>query len=499
MKKIIRFLSVFICAVIALTVIASADDQLPVMNAYTTQEGVTLFVESPGAGVEQVYIGNEACQSFTESELGATRTVVLLDNSLSIQEGYRQGIKTFLTDLVAARNDGDTFTIATFSEDVAYLTQDDNDYLAIKEKIDAITFANQKSYFTKALYQVLSDIAESGTIQYTRVIVIADGAENEELGYTDDELYQKIRAVQVPIDTIGCSTGDNAENLKKMFSLSRMSNGKDYLIDNTSLPDILQDIIQEENHLVRIDVTPTQAMSDGTVRSVRVNFAGGAYASAEIAMPFWAAAEPEPETETAPAVEPAAEQTGLLRPGEPLFLALCAAAALVLVAVILVIAAAAKKKKKKKPAEPEPVDLSRIGHSSETALIAPRGAGETEILSGGSSPRTEVMSEKKTVRLCLQDLKDPAKTFEYPIRDRVLIGANASVCQIVIDYDKYVSSVHCEVIAKGDGFVVRDGGGSVLASTNGTYVNDQKATPELPLPPHSVLRLGALKFRVTFQ
>ena len=340
MKKISRFLSVFICAVIALTVIASADDQLPVMNAYTTQEGVTLFVESPGAGVEQVYIGNAACQRLTESELGATRTVVLLDNSLSIQEGYRQGIKTFLTDLVAARNDGDTFTIATFSEDVVYLTQDDNDYLAIKEKIDAITFANQKSYFTKALYQVLSDIAESGTIQYTRVIVIADGAENEELGYTDDELYQKIRAVQVPIDTIGCSTGDNAENLKKMFSLSRISNGKDYLIDNTSLPDILQDVIQEENHLVRIDVTPTQAMSDGTVRSVRVNFTGGAYASAEIAMPFWAAAEPEPETETAPAVEPAAEQTGLLRPGEPLFLALCAAAALVLVAVILVIAAA---------------------------------------------------------------------------------------------------------------------------------------------------------------
>ena len=290
MKKFWQMILTVCCLAVLFAGTAYAAEIQAVMNAYTGADTVTLFVKDQQQQIDQVYIDHTAVQDFTVEDAGPMRTVVMLDNSLSIPQAYREDIKTFLKDLVAARNDGDTFTIATFNEDVVYLTQDDNDYLAIKEKIDAITFANQKSYFTKALYQVLNDIAESGTIQYTRVIVIADGAENEELGYTDDELYQKIRAVQVPIDTIGCSTGDNAENLKKMFSLSRMSNGKDYLIDNTSLPDILQDIIQEENHLVRVDVTPTEAMSDGTVRSVRVNFTGGAYASVEIAMPFWAAA-----------------------------------------------------------------------------------------------------------------------------------------------------------------------------------------------------------------
>lgn len=59
-----------------------------------------------------------------------------MDNSLSIHERYREAIRDFLEELVAARSDGDTFVIATFAEDVTYLVEESNNYLDIKAKID---------------------------------------------------------------------------------------------------------------------------------------------------------------------------------------------------------------------------------------------------------------------------------------------------------------------------------------------------------------------------
>ncbi len=53
-----------------------------------------------------------------------------------------------------------------------------------------------------------------------------------------------------------------------------------------------------------------------------------------------------------------------------------------------------------------------------------------------------------------------------------------------------VSSHHCEVLRRGNDFVVKD-----LNSTNGTYINGQKIT-ESPLKPGQILRLGQVEMRL---
>lgn len=495
-----------------------------VMNAYTTSDSAVVFLKNQGKGIEKIYLGNDEAQYFSVEAVQAVRTVVILDNSLSIKQEYRDEIKSFLTELVAARNDGDTFTIATFAEDINYLAEESNDYLDIKEKIDALQFENQDSYFNNVLYTALEDIAKQEEIKYTRIILIADGVDDEAYGYTDDELNRKIVTAKLPVYIIGCSSKGNEENLKKMFALARLSNAKSYLMGDVSVNDILQDIVRETD-LVRVDIVPQDISCDGTSKIVRISY-GEDYCTTEMNMPFKAATEESPsngqpegvpasasgavmasaeEPSTVSATEPVSEPEAKSDGEFPIALIAIVVAGLIVVfaAIAVVVMICVKKKEPKK--KTQTVDLSGIGHSEHTSIVSSDDPdGETELLRpggsrGGGGDHTDMIGSSHLIRLFLQDLDNQERTFEYPVRDKILIGRNATKCQIVIDYSKVVSSIHCEVVAKGNSLYVRDGGGDVIASTNGTFVDGQKVAPELPLPSGSVLKLGQVRFKVTYK
>lgn len=358
----------------------------------------------------------------------------------------------------------------------------------------------RKLFFSNTLYDVLTDLENSSTGAYTRMIVIADGVDNETLGYTESELHKRIKDALIPIYTIGCSANNNEENLKNMFSLSRLSNGKSYLVDEIGFPGILQDILQDTN-MMKLTIFPPEVLCDGTVKSIRISI-GEAYCTAELKMPFKeisAKSKTVPET-TAPPLEtaPVDLKEEISLSFMPLLiggLGVCAVCSII--AVIML----SKKKKaaSRKTADQQSGWSPLTEHASESFF----SEGETEIMppyhQSAADDATGIISGSRSVKLCLQDVKDPSKTFEYPIRDRVLIGRDHTKCQIVIDYNQYISSIHCEVLAKGGGYIVRDGGGTVIASKNGTFVNEKKAAPEQFLPSGSVLRLGEVSFKVTFR
>lgn len=506
MKKIAALFLAMFCFVILLPVPVNAEELKAVMGCHTGEDSITVYLKNQGKEIDHVYIGNRECTDYDTGEPGAVHTVVIVDNSLSIPEEYRDDIKAFLTELAAARNEGDTFTIATFAENITYLVQDSSDYLEIREKVDSITFVDQESYLTKTLYTVMGALQEnSADDRYTRIIVIADGAENEALGYTDEELTRRIEEVCIPVYTIGCPTGKNDENLKKMFSISRMSNASEYLLDETDPSGILQDILNSTD-LIRVDIFPEDELCDGTRQSVRIGF-GEDYCTVEAAMPFKVNA-PAAETEVPVMASEETEeagQTAVVPPendiGFPVPILLAAAVGIFLIVTIMAAVVLVKKGKRKEP-EQRGVDLSEIGHSRETKLNPYKPGNETEILNPGRTAgpaKTEIINGGKTVKLCLQDIHDPTKTFEYPLRGAVLIGKDETRCQVVINYNKYISAVHCEILPKGNGYVVRDGGDTVIASTNGTFVDGVKAAPELALPAGSILKLGEVSLKVTYR
>lgn len=511
MKKTAKLCLVLSCMLLFISHMVYAAEAPSVMNAYTESEVLTVFVKAHEQTIDKVYLGNTEAKEYIVDEAGQIRTVIILDNSLSINQKYREDIKLFLTDLVAARNDGEIFTIATFNQDLTYLVQESSDYLDIKAKIEGLEFVNQDSYFTKVLYKVLDDIESSEDVKYTRIIVIADGVDNETFGYTDEELNQKVQAAGIPVYTLGCTTSGSEDNLKKMLALSRLSNAKSYLLDNTGISAILQDIISD-NDIIKITIIPHDEQCDGTVKQVRLSF-GDSYCLTELMMPFKEATGTVPITDQDIAekdveanAEPAEVTSGFHLDKKLLFGLLVAA----LVLIILIAVACVKLfSKKGSPRDREYDGDSLTGDvinltAADNEAGKPSEAGDkTEILGGTgrrntASTGTEIFNSR-TIKLCLQDMGDSSKTFEYPVRDKVVIGKDPKRCQIVIDYDKYISSVHCEVLVKEDKCIVRDGGPDAINSTNGTFANGKKVAPEAPLPSGATLRIGKTSFKVSYK
>jgi len=79
---------------------------------------------------------------------------------------------------------------------------------------------------------------------------------------------------------------------------------------------------------------------------------------------------------------------------------------------------------------------------------------------------------------------------EIPLKkDKFLIG-RAKECALRAGSEA-ISRRHCAIVLRDTGWTVRD-----LGSRNGTHVNDEKITTEVPLKPGDELRVGPLKFRI---
>ncbi len=472
----------------------SAEELPAVMNAYTTEDSVVMYVRNHE--IDGIYIGNQECPDFNVSENHGVKTFILLDNSYSINKAHRETIKSFLKDLVGARGDGDRFSIAVFTDHLEYLVQDSNDYLSIKDSIDAIEFSEHESYFSTCLAQAVDELQKDDSNMYTRIIGISDGAETEALGYTREELDKKFAEAHYPIYTIGCYAKNNEENLKNMFAISRLTNGKDFLLDDTPASDILQYLIND-NDVIRIEFKPPVELCDGTSKPVRI-IMGEDFSTADLQMPFIASSQetaaPEPEATVAP--EPVKEKKRFFISRKFLIGIIGALGFAALVTLILIL------KKNKKPKEPEqpPVDLSMIGHSKNTVLLKEQKEPKTQILNyakAGQAPQP-APETPKPVYLCLQDINNPTKSFQYPIRGSVKIGKDAGHCQILINYSQFISSVHCEIVAGNGFFFVKDGVNG-QPSTNGTFVNDRRVSGSAPLKAGDILRLAEVSFKVSFQ
>src|SRR6476660_6058486 len=94
------------------------------------------------------------------------------------------------------------------------------------------------------------------------------------------------------------------------------------------------------------------------------------------------------------------------------------------------------------------------------------------------------------MKLKLIVLAGAKEGLEIPLRkDKFLIG-RAKECALRAGSEA-ISRRHCAIIRRETGWTVRD-----LGSRNGTHVNDEKITTEVPLKAGDELRVGPLKFLV---
>lgn len=79
----------------------------------------------------------------------------------------------------------------------------ESDYLSLGSAIDSITYENQNTQLSDRVYEAVQKLHESDANQFCRVVIISDGVDDKQIGYTHTELENLLRSCGYPIYTVG--------------------------------------------------------------------------------------------------------------------------------------------------------------------------------------------------------------------------------------------------------------------------------------------------------
>lgn len=548
-----------------------------VVEHYTAGEEVVLYVRGVEgeAEVDSYQIGTTACGTVSLAPVGETeegiKTLILWDNSLSVMKRCGDRVKAILTDVIANRAAGETFAIAAIDEEITYLSDYTDDYAALKQVLEGVSGEDKEAYIIENLYQSIMSLNEMDDVCYKRILLISDGMDATEIGYSKNELDALISQTPYPVYTIGMLSGDHQKELQDMFALSRAT-GVDYFYLNEIEDDmtVVRALSVDYSVLQIKAVIPTD-MQDGSTRNSQLVLNSGGkniILQSQVSMPFAAQesaveiSETEEEntagespagelsseeqasenasagqesmdesTDTSASMDiapsgdgeavPASAKVGEEKAGtdRAVWLIVAAAAAILLLAMLAVVLVKRGKGRKTLPENDYKMLDSRIKNrrrGSERAAVSGSAcdpAGRVEVKGAGAyeesgskerngtkmlfgSPVSEKgvpASGMRVYRLTLTNFKDRLRTYQCNITDRVIIGRNPSVSNLVIS-DDAVSEKHCEIGLFHGKFYVRD-----MGSSNGTYVDGIKISAAAEVHTGTVLRMGRHEYRLTIE
>lgn len=505
MSKITKSIAGVLLICIFMVSTVRADASASIMETYTGDAYLSVYVKGIDTTAQDisVQIATSEAERVTIQSISnlkvPMRTLVMVDNSLSIPSEDRDKIAAFLQNLISDRMADEEISIATFSEGVSRLTDYTADYTTLKTAIDSITYQDQETYLTDVLCDLLTEeFTQNMEDVYYRIIVVSDGVDNKSLGYTKEELYSLIKEIKIPIYTIGCSNGKNNEELENMFALSRTTSVAYFLLDEADNTLDITGILNQDRTIVRLKITPSGEMMDGSKKSVKITLPDGSVLTTESIMPQQVAVkEPEESAVIAeiPVVQEPATESPVTEETESdsdltLFIIAGVIVVIMIVAVIIAIILLMKKKREGEP-KFEAIDDSLLRELQNNNT---NSEGKTEIIgsfhnrSSDDGSTVMIWNQDVTYQVVLTDINSPAKSFQVPLHNSIVVGRKKESCDIALDYEKSVSGKHCEIIVRDGRFYIKD-----LQSSNGTYVNDSKILTETEIYTGNILTFGRLK------
>ncbi len=514
-----RYMGLIIIAVIMTAVIVtfmswhSIAAGETIVCSKTADGSIYLYVRVSGdimGGTAQ--IGNVPCNDITiDSIVDAgipVQTVFLLDNSLSLSNQFGSQAKEIMLSIVDNHMDGEQFKVATFSDELSDLSDFSNDYEYVKSLINDIQYNNQNTYLTDILYNLLEEQRAVGAVNYLRLIVITDGADDNEITYTQAELTDLMKSCNIPIHTIGVQGSNNASLLEQLFSYSRITKGTYYLADKNSGQQEIIDGLSAEYDMSCIRIVPDESLLDGSTKEIMLTLntsEGDVVLTSSVQMPFGTSLPPETEIpsepeeiETEPEISEKPMETAVpeseQKEGIPAIWFIIAAC--LAVAAVIVVAALLKGKKKKGI---EVSSMITSGKEESGTKPPAEDYEKTVLLNSGSTGhnKTEMLwgnanQGVKHSYIVLTSTADPSRVYRVLIDDKIRIGRKHA--DIVIDFDHAVSSQHCEIIKRGKLYYIND-----LNSSNGTYYDGMRISGETAMRENGTIRIGRQEFKVAIE
>lgn len=454
-----------------------------------------------------VQIGNHICQreqislaSMSDSGI-SIRTLVLIDNSKSIPVEYHDEIRSILEGLISSSAENEQFRIGIFSDSINYLCEYSNNKENLNSVIQGITYNDQNTYLSDSLYNVISELKEEETNVYTRLLIFADGADDNTIGFTNDEVRSYIADNAYPVYTVGIPAKNNASKLEIMFSFSRATNAEYFLLDGNIQNEEIISSLSSDRSGICLKISPEESLKDGSTKKILLKLKsaeGDTELTASVNMPFGSGITETPEVDEEPEEEP---DTGLpmLQPRikteerqendtsgkvSVLLIILITGAALIISAAVILIVLHKKKKQKDILIQNSPVPV-KAENATET--------GDETIISGMGADIDDargLWKESSANYLILQNLDNTNIMMKVPIVDRVRIGRGKTQ-DIVIENDKKVSREHCVIILRGELMYITD-----CNSSNGTFYEGVTVYDETPIVSGGKIGIGAHWYRV---
>ena len=188
--------------------VKAADEK--VVSAITGEDAVYFYIQGiseiqPGSSIQ---IGNAVC---TEEEVSIAklsemtppmRTIILLDNSKSIPVSAYETIKEILLNITEGALEREEIKIGVISDQINYLCDYTSDKEALQQIIVNVEYNDQDTYLSDVLYEQILALNQENTGIFTRIIVVADGADDKAIGYTNEEVRQLIGHNPYPVYTL---------------------------------------------------------------------------------------------------------------------------------------------------------------------------------------------------------------------------------------------------------------------------------------------------------
>ena len=478
-----------------------ASEECKILQNGVCNDSIVSYVDSSEAVSEvKCQIGMTAINDVEVSVLGeeAFHTIIMVDNSLSVTGENAKKITEFLEQYVTNKKENEYISIATFGEDIQFISQKTQGKESLLEAVKSIESNNQDTYLTDVLYELLDDISLD---EYTRFLIITDGVDNKQIGITKEELIEKLRKSTHPIYAIGHIYKNNEAQLENFFALSRLTGGKEFLLDDVNEMDSIIAEINDVSNVVKIKAEIPQTLMDGSEKSVLFSIMHENNTSelvAEIRLPFSTREEAEPVVEEVvqesveeelvveESVKEETEQEEIIVEEvkiekEKANFTTYILGAVIIVAIVLLLVLNKKPKEKNKKVEKK----KRTEPVVEIPIVTEEKAFEEAV-----DDDATVMMDGRYL-LVLKDVKDNSKIFKYPMDEKIIIGRNVDKANIVIDYNRAVSGQHCEIYTMANRFFIKD-----LNSANHTYVNQKVCIGETEIFQGCTIKLGDLELEV---
>lgn len=491
------------------TKVCAAEDgtggsQASVVSSRTTDDGIYIYIKGVGdiAAGTTVQVGTTLCEDVQAAGVVSMgipiRTTILLDNSLSVSNRWGRQAKELIDALIDDHAEGEEFRIITFADGFNVVADFSEEYDSLKAVVEEIQFYNQDSYLTDILYDLLRQDS-GGDANFTRFIILTDGADDNDIKYTQTELSDFMKGSGVVIHTVGVKASNNNHLLENLFSYARLTGGIYMAVEGSADVDGVREMIGEDYSVFCLRLMPEADLMDGSRKEAKLNLNtanGMIVLTTSLRMPFAdvnkiqsesvqqdvptpsaATEKPEmPSIAVQPEVEKEAEEDGKYN-----IIPVVVIGTAVLVFIVLGSLFVLKVKKKRQ------ADALTADDEQPEDQLTERIEERTVYLKGGISHPIGRQSV-----ITLTDIDNPHRSFSAPIDIRIVIGRKSG--DIVLGHDVSVSHIHCEIIKKGYLFYVND-----LKSSNGTFYGNVRVYKDTPIMSGGILAVGKGKYKITIE